>query len=395
MKKKELNIPFLDLKAQYQSIQEEINQKISEVLSSQRFILGPEVEGLEKEIASYSHVKFAVGVSSGSDALIISLMALEIGEGDLVITTPFTFFATAGAIARLRAVPVFCDIEEESFNISPHCLEETLKTQIQKSGNSKIKAIIPVHLFGQCADMSPILTQAKKYDLVVIEDAAQAVGADYPMDDGMKKAGSMGIFGTLSFFPSKNLSAYGDGGMVLTNDEELADKLKILRVHGGKNKYFYDVIGGNFRLDALQAAILRVKLRYLENWQKDRRDKADYYDKKFKEMGLAEDDLVKLPESLYKNMGAENFHVYHQYVIRVKERDKLQEFLRERSIPTAIYYPLSLHMQKCFSYLGYKEGDFPESEKAAREALALPIYPELTLEQQDFIASAISDFFGK
>jgi len=243
--------------------------------------------------------------------------------------------------------------------------------------------------------MSPILAQAKKYDLFVIEDAAQAVGADYPMDGTIKKAGSMGIFGTLSFFPSKNLSAYGDGGMVLTNDEELADRLRILRVHGGKNKYFYDVIGGNFRLDALQAAILRVKLRYLENWQRDRRDKADYYHKKFKEMGLAEDDLVKLPEPLYKNSGAENFHVYHQYVIRVKERDKLQEFLRKRSIPTAIYYPLSLHMQKCFSYLGYKEGDFPESEKAVREVLALPIYPELTSEQQDFVVSAISDFFGK
>lgn len=390
-----MNIPFLDLKAQYQSIQEEISQKISEVLSSQRFILGPEVEGLEKEIASYCNVKFAIGVSSGSDALIISLMALKIGEGDLVITTPFTFFATAGAIARLRAVPVFCDIDEKSCNISPLRLEETLKTQIQKSVNSKIKAIIPVHLFGQCAEMSPILAQAEKYDLFVIEDAAQAVGADYPMEDGIKKAGSMGITGTLSFFPSKNLSAYGDGGMVLTNDEELADKLKTLRVHGGKNKYFYDFIGGNFRLDALQAAILRVKLRYLENWQKARRDKADYYDRKFKEMELAGEGLVKLPEPLYRNSNAQNYHVYHQYIIRVKERNSLKEFLRKRNIPTAIYYPLSLHMQKCFSYLGYKEGDFPESEKAAREVIALPIYPELTSEQQDFIVSAICDFFGK
>lgn len=394
MKEKKMDIPFLDLKAQYRSIQEEINQKIQEVLLSQRFILGPEVEELEKEIASYCNVKFAVGVSSGSDALLVSLMALQIGQGDLVITTPFTFFATAGTIARLQAVPVFCDIEERSFNISPLKLEETIRTQIEKSGNSKVKAIIPVHLFGQCADMSPILAQAKKYNLFVIEDAAQAVGADYPLGDGIKKAGSMGILGTLSFFPSKNLSAYGDGGMILTNDEQLADKLKILRVHGGKNKYFYDVIGGNFRLDALQAGILRVKLRYLENWQKARRNKADYYHKKLKEMGLVEEGLVTLPEPSYKNSVTENFHVYHQYVIRIKERNKLQEFLKKRSIPTAIYYPLSLHLQRCFSYLGYKEGDFPESEKAAREVLALPIYPELTSGQQDFIVSAVYDFFG-
>jgi len=390
-----MNIPFLDLKAQYQSIKEEINQKIIEVITSQKFILGPEVEGLENDIASYNNVKFAVGISSGSDALIISLMAQGIGEGDIVITTPFTFFATAGSIARLKAVPLFCDIEAESFNISPHRLEELLKVQIEKEGNSKIRAIIPVHLYGQCADMNPILQLAKEYNLFVIEDAAQAIGAEYPSDTGIKKAGSMGDLGTLSFFPSKNLGGFGDGGMVLTDDEALADKLRLLRVHGSKSKYIYEILGGNFRLDALQAAILRVKFKHLEEWHKGKQEKADYYDIKFKEKGLIEEDLVKLPEPIYRNSGASNFHVYHQYVIRAKRRDELKKFLEERGISTAIYYPMSLHLQKCFSYLGYKEEDFPESEKATREALALPIYPELSPEQQDFIVSSIQDFFAK
>jgi len=390
-----MDIPFLDLKAQYQSIQKEINQKVIEVISSQKFILGPEVESLEKEVAFYSDVKFATGVSSGSDALIISLMALEIGEGDVVITTPFTFFATAGAIARVKAVPLFCDIDDRSFNISPFRLEEVLQALIDRGGNSKIKAIIPVHLYGQCADMNPILALAKKYNLFVIEDAAQAIGAEYPTESGIKKAGSMGATGILSFFPSKNLGGYGDGGMVLTNDEEMFNKLRFLRVHGSKRKYIYEIIGGNFRLDAIQAAVLRVKFRYLENWQKRRREKADYYDRKFEEAGLVEEGLVILPEPLYKNKGAQNFHVYHQYVIRAKKRDELKKFLEEKKVATAIYYPLSLHLQKCFSYLNHKEGDFPESEKASREVLALPIYPELSPEQQDFIISSIHDFYNR
>jgi len=393
--KDEKKISFLDLKAQYRSIQEEITKKLSEVLSSQSFILGPEVEELEREIASYSGVKFAVGVSSGSDALIISQMALGIDEGDMVITTPFTFFATAGSVARLKARPVFCDIEEGNFNLSPLKLEELLRNQIDKEGKATIKAIIPVHLFGQCADMNPILTLAKKYDLRVIEDAAQAIGAEYPAEEGIKKAGSMGVFGILSFFPSKNLGAYGDGGMVLTDDEELADKLKVLRVHGSKDKYYYDILGGNFRLDALQAAVLRIKLKHLENWHHKRKENAGYYDKKFKEIGLLEEGVVKLPEPQYNDKGAENFHIYNQYVIRAKRRDELQGFLKERNVPTAVYYPLSLHLQKCFSYLGYKEGDFPESEKASHEVLALPICPELTQEQQDSIVSCIYNFYGK
>ncbi|MFB0565936.1 MAG: DegT/DnrJ/EryC1/StrS family aminotransferase [Candidatus Aminicenantaceae bacterium] len=390
-----MDIPFLDLKAQYQSIKQEIDKKFLEVASSQRFILGPEVEGLEKDIAAYSGVKFAVGVSSGSDALMVSLMALEIGEGDEVITTPFTFFATAGAIARLKAKPVFCDIEESGFNISPAGLEELLKIQIEERGNSRIKAIIPVHLYGQCADMSPILELAKKYNLLVIEDAAQAIGADYPLDGSIEKAGTMGNLGTISFFPSKNLGGFGDGGMVLMNDEELSIKIRRLRVHGSRDKYVYEMLGGNFRLDELQAAILRVKFKYLDGWHRSRIDKAVYYDRKFKKMGLDEKNLVKIPETLYKNSGAEHFHTYHQYVIRAKKRDKLKEFLKERKVATAIYYPLPLHLQKCFSYLGYKEGDFPESERASREVLALPIYPELTREQQDYIIYSIYDFYNK
>ncbi|UCC39648.1 MAG: DegT/DnrJ/EryC1/StrS family aminotransferase [Candidatus Aminicenantes bacterium] len=388
-----MGIPLLDLKAQYQSIKEDIDKKISEVVSSQKFILGAEVESLERELAAFCQTDFAVGVSSGSDALIVSLMALEVGDGDEVITTPFTFFATAGAIARLKAKPVFCDIEEVSCNISVEKLEELLENQYSKPGNSKARALIPVHLYGQCADMTPILSLAAKYDLLVIEDAAQAVGAEYPIEGGSKRACSMGDVGILSFFPSKNLSGFGDGGMVLTNDEKLASKIKLLRVHGGRDKYFYDILGGNFRLDTLQAAVLRVKLRHLDGWLQKRKERASSYDRLFEESGLVKEGLVKVPRALYKNSGIQNFHIYHQYVIRAKERDRLQEFLKEKGVGTSIYYPLSLHLQKCFSYLGYREGDFPVSEKASKEVLALPVYPELTSAQQDFVVSSISDFY--
>jgi len=388
-----MNIPFLDLKAQYQSIREEINQKILEVASSQKFILGSEVENLEKEIAAYSQTRFATGVSSGSDALIVSLMALGVGEGDAVITTPFTFFATAGAVARLKARPVFCDIDKTSYNLGPEKLEELLENQSKEHQSLRIKAIIPVHLYGQCADMTPIMNLARKYDLSVIEDAAQAIGAEYPSPSGIKKACAMGDLGALSFFPSKNLGAFGDGGMVLTNDESLAQKIKLLRVHGSRDKYFYEILGGNFRLDALQAAILRVKLKYLEGWQQKRKEKASYYDSVFKESGLGEEGLIHIPESLYKDKGVKIYHVYHQYVIRAENRDGLKEFLQEKGVATAIYYPLPLHQQKCFSYLGYKQGDFPVAEEAAREVLALPIYPELTSDQQDFIVSSIQSFY--
>lgn len=388
-----MNIPLLDLKAQYRSIKKEIDQKILEVISSQRFILGPEVEALEREIADYCGVKFAVGVSSGSDALLASLMALEVGEGDEIVTTPFTFFATAGSIARLKAKPLFCDIERRSCNFSPEKLKELFKKHRQRRRNFKVKGLVPIHLYGQCTDMAPLMDIAKEYGCFVLEDAAQAIGAEYPSPNGVKKACSMGDLGVLSFFPSKNLGGYGDGGMALTNDEQLAQRMRKLRVHGAKDKYFHDILGGNFRLDALQAAILRIKLKYLEKWQGKKREKADYYNKLFEESGLLEDDLIKIPEPLYKDSGANNYHTYHQYVIRAKERDKLKEFLQERGIATAIYYPLPLHLQKCFAYLGYSKGDFPESEKAAQEVLALPIYPELNSEQQDFIVHSIRTFY--
>lgn len=387
-----MNIPMLDLKAQYESIKDEINQKVLDTLSSQRFILGPEVEALEQELAEYSGTEFACGVSSGSDALIIALMTLGIGQGDSVVTTPFTFFATAGAIVRVGAKPVFCDIQEETFNIDPDSLREVLSSK-HEDGDHTLKAVIPVHLYGQCVDMTAILELAEKYNLHVLEDAAQAVGAEYPAREGVKKACAMGHLGILSFFPSKNLGGFGDGGMVLTSDEELARRLKILRTHGSKNKYFYDTIGGNFRLDALQAAILRVKLKHLNGWHEARMQNALYYDRKFTESGLVEDSRVRIPATVYKDSNVRNYHIYNQYVIRANKRNELQEFLKSKGVPTAIYYPLSLHLQECFSDLGYTEGDFPVSERAADEVLALPIYPELSRDQQDYIVSQVQDFY--
>lgn len=387
-------VPFLDLKAQYQSIKAEIDQKVLEVLSSQSFILGLEVERLEKEMAAYCGTKFAVGVSSGSDALLVSLMALEIGPGDAVITTPFTFFATAGVIARLRAEPIFCDIDEESFNLDPKKLEELLHSLTKKKSFFNIKAIIPVHLFGQCCEMKAILDLAQKYHLFVVEDAAQAISSEYPYGNQVRRAGTMGELSAFSFYPSKNLGGYGDGGMVLTDDEFLARKLVQLRVHGERERYFYDFIGGNFRLDALQAAVLSIKLKYLDFWQEKRRERAQYYDRRFSEEKLVEKEFIELPRPLYKEkLKGRNYHTYHQYVLRAKERDRLYAFLKEKGVGTAIYYPLPLHLQRCFCYLGYKEGDFPAAEKASHEVLALPLYPELTSEQQDYVISTILDFY--
>lgn len=399
-----MNIPILDLKAQYAAIKEEINQKVLGVLASQSFILGAEVKALEEEIASYSRVRFAVGMSSGSDALIISLMALGVGAGDAVITTPFTFFATAGAIARVGAEPVFCDIDEKTYNLDPERLREVSEKQTkarQGRANNKgrgkgrqVKAIIPVHLYGHCADMDPILAVAREYGLAVVEDAAQAIGSEYPSRRGVMKAGTMGTLGTLSFYPSKNLGGYGDGGMVLTESRKLADKLRCLRQHGGTRKYYYKMLGGNFRLDALQAAILRVKLGHLDAWQEKRRERADAYVQKFAQSGLVEAGLVKPPVAVYKNSGIPNYHTYHQYVVRVKKRDALQAYLKENGVGTSIFYPLPLHLQKCFAYLGYRRGDFPVSEKAAKEVLALPMYPELTPDQQDYIISCLQQFYS-
>jgi dTDP-4-amino-4,6-dideoxygalactose transaminase len=318
-----MNVPGLDLKTQYASIRKEMEEKILEVLASQSFVLGPEVAALEKELSDLHETKRAIGVSSGSDAILISLMALGIGEGDSVVTTPFTFFATAGAITRLKARPVFCDIDEKSYNLSPEALRELLEKKIKREGRKCFKAILPVHLYGQCADMDSINDLADEYGMSVIEDACQAVGASYPSRKGVRKACSMGTVGTLSFYPTKNLGGLGDGGMVLTNDEKLGDKIRMLRVHGESNRYYYHAIGGNFRMDALQAAGLRVKLRHFADWQAMRRERAAYYDKKLIESGLCEEGFLKLSESLYKASGIPEGHTYHQYVVRVKDRDAL------------------------------------------------------------------------
>lgn len=389
-----MNIPFLDLKAQYKRIQKEIDKKIWDVLKTQRFIMGPEVEALEKEMSSYCGSNWAVGVSSGSDALLVSLMALGVGKDDEVVTSPFTFFATAGAVARLGAKPVFCDIQRESFNLDPQKLRSLLEYKKTKKQVSKIKAVIPVHLYGQCAEMNSLSSLAQDFQLKLIEDAAQAVGTEYLTPEGIKKAGAIGDLGVLSFFPSKNLGGYGDGGMVLTDNEELASKIRLLRVHGSQSKYYYKLVGGNFRLDAIQAAVLRVKLKYLDEWLDKKKEKADHYKNLFWESGLVKKDLIQCPKAVYRDGKINHYHTYHQYVIRARRRDKLKDYLKEKGVSTAIYYPLPLHLQDCFAYLGYKKGDFPESEKAVAEVLALPIYPELSFKDQEYIVSCVDEFYG-
>jgi len=359
-----MKVPLLDLKAQYRSIKAEIGAAIDAVLESQYFILGPAVEECERRIADYSACKSGVGVASGTDALLIALMAEGIGPGDEVITTPFTFFATAGSVARLGAKPVFVDICPKSYNIAA--------SKVEKHVTKNTKAIIPVHLFGQCAEMDPILEIAQRHGLAVIEDAAQAIGAEYKG----RRAGSMGRYGCFSFFPSKNLGGGGDGGMVVTQDPERAERLRILRVHGSKPKYYHKVIGGNFRLDALQAAIVSAKLPHLDAWTAGRQANAQRYRRLFQEAGLVEQGLVVLPTEV-----AERRHIYNQFVVRVPRRDELRKHLTDQGIGTEIYYPVPLHVQECFRYLGYGAGDCPESEAAARDTVALPIYPELTDEQ--------------
>jgi len=373
-------VPLLDLKAQYEAIKDEIREAIDRVLESQRFILGPEVEAFEEEVAAYSQTQYGIGVSSGTDALLVSLMAIGIRPGDEVITTPYTFFATAGVISRLCAKPVFVDIDPRTYNIDPGKIEAAI--------TPRTKAIIPVHLYGQMADMDPIVEMAEKYNLYVIEDAAQAIGAEYKG----KRAGSIGHLGCFSFFPSKNLGGVGDGGMVVTNDPDLAEKVRVLRVHGAKPKYYHHVVGGNFRLDALQAAVLRVKLRYLDEWTAARQHNAAYYRKLFAEAGLLEgENAITLPYD-----AGWGRHIYNQFVIRVpKQRDALREYLESRGIGTAIYYPVPLHLQACFADLGYKEGDFPVSEKVSKEALALPVYPELDKRRAERVVTIIKEFLGR
>ena len=397
-----MKVPLLDLKAQYETIREEILPALQAVLESQYFILGPEVAGLEGKVAAYSGCSHGIGVSSGSDALLICLMAEDIGPGDEVITTPYTFFATAGAIVRTGAKPVFVDVQPDTYNMDPGLVEEKV--------TSKTRAIIPVHLYGQCADMDPILEIAKKRDLVVIEDAAQAIGSEYvsqiPSPSKICRAGSMGDYGCFSFFPSKNLGGFGDGGMVVTNDPDRAERLKILRVHGSKPKYYHSFVGGNFRLDAIQAAVLSVKLGHLDTWTAKRRENAARYDEAFKSSGLVDKGFLALPKSVWRDAfvgdlgvqdskGGCHDHIYNQYVINTPRRDELKAHLLDKGIGTEIYYPVPLHLQECFSNLGYSSGSFPVSEEAAKKTLALPIYPELTPDQQAYVVDTVHEYFPK
>lgn len=369
-------IPLLDLNAQYQSIAGEIQTAVTRVLSSQQFILGPEVRELEREIAAYCSCSEGIGCASGSDALLLALMACGVGPGDEVITTPFSFFATVGSIVRLGAKTVFVDIEESTFNINPDLIAQAI--------TKKTKAIMPVYLFGQCADMDRITDVASQHHVAVIEDAAQAIGAEY---DG-KRAGSLGNVGCFSFYPSKNLGGAGDGGMLTTNDPELAASLRDLRSHGARKKYYHDHVGINSRLDSLQAAILRVKFGYLDRWAKARRENAQRYRELFRDSGLISTGAVRLPAE-----AASALHVYNQFVIRVRERDQLRAYLTERGIGSEIYYPVPLHLQICFKELGHHVGDFPESERAAEEALAIPVYPELGEASQDRVVETIASFY--
>jgi len=379
-----MKVPLLDLMKQYEGIQEEVMKAVGEVFDSQLFILGPKVEELEKEIASYCRCNYAVGVSSGTDALLLSLMSADVGFGDLVITTPYTFFATAGAIARVGARPVFVDIDKATYNMDPVRLDETISSL--KKEKPKAKAIIPIHLFGQCANMDSIMKVADSCGLTVIEDAAQAIGAEYEFSDGTaKRAGSMGQYGCFSFFPSKNLGAFGDGGMVTTNEIEIYERLKIMRVHGSKPKYHHSMIGGNFRLDALQAAILLIKLRHLDEWTEKRRGNANFYRELFNEKDLAS---ISLPKDMGKR------HIYNQFVIEVEDRrDELKAYLNKHDIGCEVYYPVPLHTQPCFNYLKYRPEDFPVSKGAAEKTLALPIYPELSSDQLCYIVDIIDKFF--
>jgi len=377
-----MNVPILDLSAQYKTIRAEVRAAIDRVCESQHFVLGPEVERLEKSIAAYTGVANAVGVSSGTDALLTALMALDIGPGDEVVTSPFTFFATAGTIARLGAKIVFSDIDPVTFNIDPARLPGVI--------GPRTKAIIPVHLFGQCADMDPILEIAGQRNVAVIEDAAQSIGSAYKD----RRSGSMGEMGVFSFFPSKNLGGFGDGGMVVSRHAERSEKIRILRVHGSKPKYYHKIVGGNFRLDALQAAVLNVKMKYLESWSAARRVNAAFYDRVFAESGLPARGDVVIPQPVWKSVEDGNHHIYNQYTLRCRRRNELKAYLKEKGIGTEIYYPLPLHLQECFSALGYRRGDFPESERAAAEVLSIPIYPELTSEQKEYVAGSLIAFYS-
>jgi len=386
-----MKVPLLDLAPQYQELKAELDEAVLRVSESQHFILGPEVEKMEEEFCEFLGCKFAIGVSSGTDALLLALMAIDLKPGDEVIVPTYSFFATAGVVSRLNAVPVLTDNDPVTFNIDPNEIENKI--------TPNTRAIIPVHLYGQSADMDPIMEIAKNHNLTVIEDGAQAISSEYK---GGRRAGTIGDIGCYSFFPSKNLGCYGDGGMVVTNDDELAHMLKIKRVHGGEPKYYHKVIGGNFRLDALQAAVIRVKLPHLNAWSESRRRNAERYNQLFINAGLAVEtgriefdgnNTVLLPKAAYQDFeGLKNYHIYNQYIIRVEDRDDLRRALADNGVSTEIYYPVPFHLQECFSHLGYHKGDFPQAEHAGNHSLALPIYPELRDEQLLYVVDKIKEF---
>jgi dTDP-4-amino-4,6-dideoxygalactose transaminase len=389
-----MKVPLLDLKAQYHTLKSELDESLIRVADSQYFILGPEVTKLEKSMTEFLGAKYAIGVSSGTDALLIALMAIGIKPGDEVIVPTYSFFATAGVVSRLNAIPVFADVDPVTFNLAPQDIEKRI--------TAKTKAIIPVHLYGQSADMDAIVAVAKKHNLKVIEDGAQAISVQYK--DG-KSVGTIGDIGCYSFFPSKNLGCFGDGGLVVTNDDELGELLRILRVHGGKPKYYHKIIGGNFRIDEIQAAVLNVKLPHLNDWSEKRRQNAALYTKLFIDSGLAEEEgkltfdaknTVLLPKAVYSDTGHKNFHIYNQYVIRVEKRNELQKFLKEREIGNEIYYPVPFHRQDCFKNLPThgNDAEYPNSNFAAEHSLALPIYPELSEEQLKFVVASIREFLN-
>jgi dTDP-4-amino-4,6-dideoxygalactose transaminase len=387
-----MKVPLLDLKPQYHSLKKELDEAVIRVAESQYFIMGPELTSMEKAFCDYLGCKHAIGVSSGTDALLLALMAIDLKPGDEVIVPTYSFFATAGVVSRLNAIPVLTDSDPLTFNIDPADFERKI--------TKRTKAVIPVHLYGQSAEMEMIIEIAKAHKLIVIEDAAQAIGTQYK--DG-RFVGTIGDIGCFSFFPSKNLGCYGDGGLITTNDDVLAKKLVIKRVHGAEPKYYHKVIGGNFRLDALQAAVIKVKLPHLDNWSAKRRKNAELYNRLFVSSNLSEapgktsfdnNNKVLLPKAVYENSGQKNHHIYNQYIIRVEKRDELRDFLTKNEIGTEIYYPVPFHLQECFSDLNYKKGDFPVSEFSANTSLALPIYPELSDEQIEYVVKTIHNFFS-
>ncbi len=383
-----MKVPLLDLHPPLKDLRDEIVEAVTRVIDSTQYIMGPEIDELEKEIAEYCGTKDAVGVSSGTDALLISLMVLDVGPGDIVLTTNFSFFATAGVVARLNAIPVFVDIDPETFNIDPEQLRLTL-AEMDEERRKRVKALIPVHLYGQCANMAEILKIAENFNIPVIEDCAQAIGAECEIDGKIRCAGSIGDFGCFSFFPSKNLGGIGDGGIVTVNKPKLSELLRLKRVHGAERSYYHRMIGGNFRLDPIQATVIRIKLNHLNGWHQQRQKNAQYYNMLFTESELNE--KIRTPSTMHpKTM--QNHHIFNQYVIRTERRDELQSFLESQGISSGVYYPIPFHLQECFKFMGGNKGDFPVSESAAKEVLALPVYPGITTGMQERVVEQIKAF---